>query len=594
MNKRMFCIALALIGMVGILCVPALPAVENTTRDMTSGSFGVAWRNDAGGVQIFDGTAVSEVMPGTNVYQMTSADLLGTGEDQLVLLDEPVRGLYVHDFKNNTTHGRFGNNVRTLTVGKYASDETFPSLVVCTFSGDSFRWTKEVMAKGWLPITGQFSAVSAGRPKANSSSDDFVVVDAGNVYIYSPKWDAYSKVAERLEVVSLLVGNVTASPSDEIVLVDKTGNLRLVQNRAIEDLKQLAKCVVFGKNGGGVETIYSLDLDGKIQSYFREEKTWKPVLADSDLVWTSIMTRMVGTGHELFAVSGGNLYRIAADGSAAEQLSTLSPIRVPLVGSDGVERASYRFGSVPKKPYVDELRTPSGKNILRDSPWDHVHHHAAMFAIFAGGCDFWIETTADCGSQITRSVESTGAAGVRSELDWCSVDSKTILTEERNVTVIGDTEVTLLDWATTLKPAGDEPVLLGGDGGHYFGFGLRFDQSMDRDGRFFNDTGKWDGKLVRGDEYLTPCHWMAYTAKLDGRPVTVALFDSPSNPIPMLAFTMGQEGNAFAYLSASLNLDQEPKTLEKGNPLTFRYRVAVWDGEVSPETIVQQYAGYTK
>ncbi len=45
----------------------------------------------------------------------------------------------------------------------------------------------------------------------------------------------------------------------------------------------------------------------------------------------------------------------------------------------------YRFANVPFKPYVEKLYTPSGVNVLRDSPHDHQHHHALMFALGVNG-----------------------------------------------------------------------------------------------------------------------------------------------------------------------------------------------------------------
>jgi hypothetical protein len=123
---------------------------------------------------------------------------------------------------------------------------------------------------------------------------------------------------------------------------------------------------------------------------------------------------------------------------------------------------------------------------------------------------------------------------------------------------------------------------------------MRFDQEMDKDGRFFNDTGAHDGEIIRGDERLKRCRWMAYTARLDGQPVTVALFDHPSNPVPMLAFTMGDAGGPFAYLSAAKNLHRVPVELKAGETFAVKYRVAVWDGEISPEAVEARYREFAR
>ena len=71
---------------------------------------------------------------------------------------------------------------------------------------------------------------------------------------------------------------------------------------------------------------------------------------------------------------------------------------------------TYQFGGVLFKPYVKELFTPGGVQILRDSPFDHKHHHALMFAITADGVNFW-EETPGCGLQAHRDPRRSGGKG---------------------------------------------------------------------------------------------------------------------------------------------------------------------------------------
>ena len=252
--------------------------------------------------------------------------------------------------------------------------------------------------------------------------------------------------------------------------------------------------------------------------------------------------------------------------------------------------AQYRYVGVPFKPYIDELRTPSGKNILRDAPWDHLHHHALMYAIRVNGCNFWEEANADYGTQKTLQYRAK-ADSIESDIDWNTPESKTLLKETRKIRVDGKNDVTLLDWSGTFKAVGD--TVLGG-AGHYYGLGLRFLQEMDKGGRFFNSTGKNDGEIVNGDERLTPCRWMAYTAKADEQAVTVAVFDHPLNPVPMTAFTMGDAGGPFAYISATMNMHRKPINLKAAESFAVKYRVAVWDGEIPPETIEAQYREFVQ
>ena len=258
------------------------------------------------------------------------------------------------------------------------------------------------------------------------------------------------------------------------------------------------------------------------------------------------------------------------------------------------------------KPCVDVLCTPSGRNILRDSPWDHIHHHALMFAIDVNGVDFWGEFDDTRGKQIVTTVlkeswmESDNTRFTKvyvdsTYLDWVIPDGTVVLKEERSIDVVchSDSDVTLLKWYSRLTtPDSGATATLAGD--HYYGMGMRFDESMDKNGRFFANDGIEPGEIVRGDERLTKCKWMAYTANLHDEPVTVAVFDSPNNPRPMLVFTMGDAGGAFAYISATINLFREKMELTKDKPIDFEYGVAVWDGEQTAETIESEYQQWLK
>ena len=251
---------------------------------------------------------------------------------------------------------------------------------------------------------------------------------------------------------------------------------------------------------------------------------------------------------------------------------------------------TYRFGDVLFKPYVKELRTPSGLNVLQDGPKDHPYHHGLMFALAAEGTDFWSEN-ASCGSQVSRKVEPaegrTGkggaAAAIRHTLSWERPGGGQVLREERTIRVRGgrDNQPTLLTWESCLSVPRNLPeVTL--SGAHYFGLGMRFISEMDGKATFLkadNEPG--------GDERLTFSRWCAVHGTVDGKPVTVAMFDHPGNPRhPTPWFTMYQP---FAYLSASLNLNVRSYVLKAPGPLRLRYGVALWDGHMDPGTIGMTY-----
>ena len=260
----------------------------------------------------------------------------------------------------------------------------------------------------------------------------------------------------------------------------------------------------------------------------------------------------------------------------------------------------YPYRDVPFKPYVQQLFTPNGINVLRDAPHDHLHHHALMYAIGVDGVNFW-EEQKEPGRQLHRSFSNVTAgernnmpsAGFTEQLDWINPRGKELmLKESRTIEVceLDNVNATFLTWQSSFTvPAGKESAILSGS--HYFGLGMRFLTSMDVGGRFRNSTGQ-AGEVVRGDERIARAKWCAYAAEADGKPVTMAMFGHPDNVRdPTHWFTMTKP---FAYLSATLNLYREPLKMTSPKPLVLRYAVALWDGKVDDDRIEQVYRLWIK
>jgi hypothetical protein len=257
--------------------------------------------------------------------------------------------------------------------------------------------------------------------------------------------------------------------------------------------------------------------------------------------------------------------------------------------------ARYRYGDVPFKPYFRELSSPRGVNVLLDAPPDHLHHHGLMFAVKVDGVNFW-EEQEHPGRQQHRGFATTtvgrddlkGAVGFLEQIDWMNTDGKEVLLkEQRKVEVeeVKDAEATVLIWVSQFQlPPGKQSATL--TGAHYHGLGIRFLEAMNAQGPFQN-AGDLAGEVFRGDERLTPTTWCAYTAEINGKPVTVVMFGHPMNPrSPVLWFTMAKP---FAYLAATLNLHREPLEVTASKPLELRYCVAVWDGRIEKSRAEQLY-----
>jgi len=246
------------------------------------------------------------------------------------------------------------------------------------------------------------------------------------------------------------------------------------------------------------------------------------------------------------------------------------------------------------KPYVRQLSSPGGVNLLRDNVADHIHHHALMFAVAVDGVDFWSEQE-NSGKQLQNSLSFRGTGGkpgnwarrlLQGELEWVSTDGKAIAKESRTIELYGGTpDCTMLTWRTRLSPpAGKQSIQV--TGSHYFGLGIRFVESMDKADSFMFAEIDAKSTVIRGSEKVTPSKWVAFTGPVEGKVVTVAVFDHPQNLRKTHWFTMH---DPFSYLSATINLLREPLTVKADQPLDLRYGLAVWDGKVDREQVEKGY-----
>lgn len=265
------------------------------------------------------------------------------------------------------------------------------------------------------------------------------------------------------------------------------------------------------------------------------------------------------------------------------------------IKADGNELLRYRQIASPCKPYLQALSSPRGVQVLRDAPEDHEHHHGLMFALRADDADFWIERVADSDTTSEAIVRTVGwqvprekaefhveespngpYVVIHTKVDWLANGTKRLLIEDRKLVIqVVEQEPTcsLLSWRSRLEAAPEvDSVKLWGT--HYAGLGMRFVEEMDHGVIRFPDNSNVIN--YRGSEHLISGNWCAYSASIGASQVTVALFDDPQNRRPATWFAMAEP---FAYLSATIGIEEKPIQLGQGEFIDLRYGVAVVDGE---------------
>jgi hypothetical protein len=256
--------------------------------------------------------------------------------------------------------------------------------------------------------------------------------------------------------------------------------------------------------------------------------------------------------------------------------------------NDGQPVMVYAFNPQSFKPYVKELYSTTGKNVVRDSPSDHLHHHALMYGIKVNGVNFW-EETPGCGIQKvvetaapeTSTVNNVPRATLRQTIHWVTpedaflpnTNAPVLLIEQRTITVGVDSkqEEVMVEWRSRFE-VGTKTNTVVLTGANYHGLGMRFPQSFDPVAAHFTPEGSPD--LSGSKQDVSAHRWTAIFFDSPSAPITLALFGDPRNARGQANYFSMK--TPFAYLSATQGLEKEALVYQKGDHFELGYLVCVY------------------
>lgn len=250
---------------------------------------------------------------------------------------------------------------------------------------------------------------------------------------------------------------------------------------------------------------------------------------------------------------------------------------------------TYSFDPAKFKPYVKELCTVNGFNILRDAPPDHLHHHALMYGIRVNGVNFWEETSGSgvekvvqtAEPQLGNSVAGQSQARLVQVLHWLRPEDAflpdtagaTLLIERRTLVLTVDpaAEEVALEWTSQFE-VGRKTNTVTLTGSNYHGLGMRFPSAFDPVAIHSLEGRVPD--LSQSRQEAAAAAWGAVRFDLSEKAATVALSGHSSNARGDATFFAMK--TPFAYLSATQGLDKEPLVYHSGDRFTLRYLVLVY------------------
>ena len=267
----------------------------------------------------------------------------------------------------------------------------------------------------------------------------------------------------------------------------------------------------------------------------------------------------------------------------------------------------YAFATNQFKPYVRELYTLRGENVLRDAPPDHLHHHGLMYAVCVNGINFWeerdrpgFEKHIELPLQLaTTDSSGTPRAHFTEVIHWLAPTNRdatdslaaALLLERRTLTIAVDekNQEVALRWESRFRvgPRAGKVVL---HGPNYDGLGLRLPGSFNHVAKFQNSASQpYKGNNTQN---VIRAQWTSVLGRIDGHEVMLAMFGRSDNPRGDSAFFTMLD--PFAYLSATQGLDKKPLEYSAGDSFTLNYLLAVYSEPKSSEFIRHRYHQWEK
>jgi len=265
----------------------------------------------------------------------------------------------------------------------------------------------------------------------------------------------------------------------------------------------------------------------------------------------------------------------------------------------------YAFATNQFKPYVRELYTLKGDNVVRDAPADHLHHHGLMYAIRVNGVNFW-EEVGEPGHErsvklvspvVSKNARGLPQASFSQVIHWIAHANRALadtapvalLIEKRTLTVIVDEakEEVALAWRGDLQVGkGAQKVTLYGS--EYNGLGLRLPVAWDRVAR--HENSEHTPSSSGGKPEVLSARWSAVSHTREGRATQVVLCAPPRRHAGTNRFFTMTE--PFTYMSATQGLNQAALEYRAGEHFRLDYIVLVYPAARKPTQIEERYQAW--
>jgi hypothetical protein len=281
---------------------------------------------------------------------------------------------------------------------------------------------------------------------------------------------------------------------------------------------------------------------------------------------------------------------------------------------------TYYFDSAVAKPYLMPLRTASGLVISRGFPVANAiskadekspsfePHQRPLYFDHGNidGLSFWTEKAFDTyyhghshqaygRMALVKLEDATGGAEagtIRALFNLLAPSGRIIAEETQTFKFRGDEKARIIDCDFVVN-ASHGPVTFGDTKEGTFAVRLGPELSAPHD-HMMNSSGAEGEPAIWGK----PADWVAYSGEVSGKPVTVAAFDNPKSFRHPTTWHARAYGLLAANPFGAREFTNDPAkdgswTVPEGKSITFRYRVVIYEGQLTQERIADFYRQYS-
>lgn len=277
---------------------------------------------------------------------------------------------------------------------------------------------------------------------------------------------------------------------------------------------------------------------------------------------------------------------------------------------DGRLFTEYNYMKVDR-PYFFPVIGPTGENLTRFWPMkddvageqrDHPHHRGLWYTHGdVNGIDFWTEARNTklphpqiVHQRFTKLESGTEAGVIESESLWLDKGGKPVCSDRRRHTFRKADGQEMIDFDVTLI-ASHGKVTMGDTKEGSMAIRVPATMRVKGDvakGHILNSEGVKDGEA-----WSKPARWCVYYGPVKEQPVSIAIFDHPSNPRHPTRWHVRDYGLFAANPFGLKHFDKQATEsgnleIEDGKSITFHYRFVFLKGEPQGDKIEALFQSY--